>query len=63
MASAWEYKVITQKHKGAWALTETPDDSELVAALNREGSQGWELVNALISGTKRAVTLYFKRPR
>ncbi len=63
MATAWEYKVVTVKRQGTFKLTETPEDGDINAMLNREGSQGWELVNALGYGPMRAVTLYLKRPR
>ena len=63
MAINWEYKVLTVKRPGTLKLTETPADSELTALLNREGAQGWELVNALGYGAMRGVTLYLKRPR
>jgi hypothetical protein len=63
MAANWEYKVLTVTRPGALKLTETPEDSELTALLNREGAQGWELVNAVGYGPMRGVTLYLKRVR
>ncbi|HXS03066.1 MAG TPA: DUF4177 domain-containing protein [Rhodanobacter sp.] len=63
MATTWEYKVVTVKRQGTFKLTDTPDDSDLIALLNREGNQGWELVNALGYGPVSPVTLYLKRPR
>jgi len=63
MATTWEYKVVTMKRPGFFQMDQTPDDDEATAALNREGNQGWELVNALGYGTLHPVTLYFKRPR
>ena len=69
MNPTWEYKTVTVKHKGGMlSFTETPNDDESTTALNREGSLGWELVNALClaigpASTPGAVTFYFKRPR
>ena len=63
MATAWEYKVITQRRKGIWKLAETPDDADLIATLNREGGLGWELVSAVQTDRGGAVALYLKRPR
>lgn len=63
MSSAWEYKVITLARKGTWKFTETPEDPELNAMLNREGNQGWELVSAVQGNIGGPVTLYLKRPR
>jgi hypothetical protein len=63
MAASWEYKVLTVKRAGMFKVTETPDDHDVTTVLNKEGMQGWELVNALSYGPMRAVTLYLKRPR
>ncbi|MHB1058902.1 MAG: DUF4177 domain-containing protein [Rhodanobacter sp.] len=64
MSATWEYKVITLKHGGGGLqLTLTPTDEEAIAVLNREGSQGWELVNALCAGPGHPATLYLKRLR
>ena len=64
MNGTWEYKVITVKHgSGAFKLTQTPTDDEAAAALNREGSMGWELVNAVCVGPMQPTMLFFKRPR
>lgn len=64
MTTTWEYKVVTLKHGGGgFRLSLTPTDEETVAALNREGALGWELVNALCPGISQPVLLYFKRPR
>lgn len=62
MAANWEYKVITLQREGL-RMSNTPTDEELVAALNREGAQGWELVNAAMPAYAQPVTLYLKRPR
>ena len=63
MAASWEYKVLTVKRAGTFKITETPDDHDVTTVLNKEGMQGWELVNALGYGPMRAVTLYLKRSR
>ena len=64
MSATWEYKVITLKHGGGGLqLTLTPTDDEAIAVLNREGTQGWELVTAVCAGHAQPTTLYFKRPR
>lgn len=68
MNATWEYKTVTVKHKGGMlSLTEKPSDDESTAALNREGTLGWELVQAIsLAGPLEsggAVTFYFKRPR
>ncbi|MEO7052264.1 MAG: DUF4177 domain-containing protein [Rhodanobacter sp.] len=64
MNDTWEYKVITLKHGGgAFKLTQTPDDDEATAALNREGSLGWELVNAVCAGPMQATVLFLRRRR
>jgi hypothetical protein len=61
--TTWEYKVITLKAKSALSWTDAPSDSDTQAVLAREGSQGWELVNARGLSLIGGVTLYFKRPR
>lgn len=64
MTATWEYKVITLKHSGGGLkLVVTPTDDETIAVLNREGAQGWELVNALCVGPGQPTVLYLKRPR
>lgn len=64
MTANWEYKVVTLKHGGGGLkLSLTPSDEEAIAALNREGSLGWELGNALCAGPAQPTVLYFKRPR
>ena len=64
MSATWEYKVITLKHGGGGLqLTLTPTDDEVIAVLNREGAQGWELVNAVCAGIAQPTVLYFKRAR
>lgn len=64
MNDTWEYKVITLKHGGgAFKFTQTPDDDEATAALNRAGSLGWELVNAVCVGQMQPTILFFKRRR
>jgi hypothetical protein len=64
MATTWEYKVVTLKHRGGGLqFTHTPDDDEATAALNREGALGWELVNAVCTGPLQPTAFYFKRPR
>ncbi len=64
MNTTWEYKVITVKHGGgAFRLTQTPNDDETTTALNREGSMGWELVNAVCVGSMQPIMLFFRRQR
>ncbi len=64
MNTTWEYKTVTVKHSGGMlSLTEKPNDDESTTALNREGSLGWELVNAICIGATGPVTFYLKRPR
>ncbi|MEP6898006.1 MAG: DUF4177 domain-containing protein [Rhodanobacter sp.] len=64
MATSWEYKVITLKYAGGGLhLTLTPTDDETIAVLNREGANGWELVNAVCVGPVQPTMLYLKRPR
>lgn len=64
MAMTWEYKVVTLKHGGGGLkLSLTPTDDEAIAALNREGALGWELVNAVCVGPAQPAMLYLKRPR
>ena len=64
MSTTWEYKVTTLKHgSGGLQLTLTPTDDEAIAALNREGALGWELVTAVCAGMAQPTLLYFKRPR
>jgi hypothetical protein len=64
MATSWEYKVITLKRGGGGLrLSLTPDDDESIAALNREGANGWELVSAVCVNPGQPVMLYLKRPR
>ena len=64
MTSNWEYKVITLRRGGGGIhFTQTPTDDETIAALNREGALGWELVNAVYRGSGQATLLYLKRPR
>ena len=63
MATNWEYKVLTVERAGTFKMSKTPEDDELVVVLNREGAQGWELVNAATPAYLQPVTLYLKRPR
>lgn len=64
MATTWEYKAMTLKHGGGGLqFTHTPSDDEVTAVLNREGTQGWELVNAVCTGPMQPTTLYLKRAR
>ncbi|MFC5435565.1 DUF4177 domain-containing protein [Rhodanobacter umsongensis] len=64
MSATWEYKVMTLKHGGGGLhLTLTPTDEESIAALNREGALGWELVTAICPGLAQPTLLYFKRLR
>jgi hypothetical protein len=64
MAANWEYKVITLKHGGGGLkFTITPDDDEAMAALNREGANGWELVSAVCAYPGQPVMFYLKRQR
>ena len=53
----WEYKVMLAP-VSIWGLTK-PD--RVTEALNKEGMQGWELVNAVQQGTR--LNLYLKRRR
>lgn len=70
MGDAWEYKVVTLKpeQSGLFSTTTIPDDKEATAIINREGAQGWELVNAVSVSAAHAIRplplrLFFKRPR
>lgn len=63
MSTQWEYQVLTVQRGGMLKLSNTPQDAELAAVLNREGAQGWELVNATTPDYSMPTTLYFKRPR
>ncbi|MBN8922687.1 MAG: hypothetical protein BGP10_10735 [Rhodanobacter sp. 68-29] len=63
MSGSWEYKVVTVKREGFFVSTHTPEDERLTEVLNREGAQGWELVNASIPTYMSPVTLFLKRPR
>jgi len=58
----WEYKVITLKPKSG-LFKPTPDDDAIVAALNREGASGREMVDAVAVRQLRQVRLFLKRPR
>ena len=44
-------------------MSQTSADDQLIAALNREGLAGWELVNAVCAGPRHPMTLFMKRPR
>lgn len=64
MTANREFKVETLKHGGGGLkLSLTPSDEEAIAARNREGSLGWELVNALCTGPTQPTVLYFRRQR
>lgn len=63
MTTNWEHKVITLQREGNFRMSNTPQDDEIAAVLNREGAQGWELVNAVIPAYAQPVTLFLKRPR
>lgn len=65
MGNSWEYKVLTLKpEKGTFfAISAIPKDEEATRIINREGSQGWELVNAVAIAPTQPVRLFFKRPR
>lgn len=65
MGNSWEYKVLTLKsEKGSMlSFTAVPKDDEATRIINREGSQGWELVNAVLVGPAQPLRLFFKRPR
>ncbi len=52
----WEYKVMTVT-PSIWG--EFRHD-EVAEVLNKEGRDGWELVNSLLYGM--VITLFFKRP-
>ena len=53
----WEYKV-TQAPVSVWG-TRRPE--QMTEALNKEGQQGWELVNTLYYGMK--IHFFLKRLR
>ncbi|TAL74591.1 MAG: DUF4177 domain-containing protein [Rhodanobacter sp.] len=63
MSPQWEYQVLTVRRGGMLKLSNTPQDAELTAILNREGAQGWELVNAITPDDPMPTTPYLKRPR
>ena len=63
MTTQWEYKVLTVEREGTFKVSNTPTDEQLTTLLNREGTQGWELVNAVLAHYAQPVTLYLKRPR
>ena len=62
----FEYKVLTLKIDPGF---DTPriDDKEIQKAINRLGSEGWELVNVVPNaggyGHLKSHTLYFKRTK
>lgn len=57
-AQRWDYKVIDIK---AGFLFKELQAENLTESLNREGLQGWELVNVVaVAGTMKA---FFKRER
>lgn len=58
----WEYKVISLK-AGASLFKMGPDDETVAAALNREGTSGWELVSAVAIEPIRQIRLFLKRAR
>lgn len=63
MNGTWEYEAITLKAAGGiWSLR-TVNDEEVTATLNREGTQGWKLVNAIRAAPASPLQLLFKRPR
>ncbi len=53
----WEYKVV-QAPVSVWG---TSKPEHMAEALNKEGQQGWELVNTLYYGMK--IHFFLKRPR
>ena len=53
----WEYKVV-QAPVSVWG---TSKPEQMAEALNKEGQQGWELVNTLYYGMK--VHFFLKRSR
>ena len=66
----WEYEmmVIGAENPGFRTLTGGQfNDNALHRAMNKLGSQGWELVTAFdtnyIKGATRDIVLLFKRPR
>ena len=65
MGNSWEYKVLTLKSEKSMFLkfTHMPADDEATRIINREGSQGWELVNAVVVAPTQPLRLFFKRPR
>lgn len=65
MGNSWEYKVMTLKSekRSFLSITGVPDDDEATRIINREGSQGWELVSAVWPVSTQPLKLFFKRPR
>lgn len=53
----WEYKVVVAP-MSLWGISKP---EAMVEVLNREGMQGWELVNVVQHGTR--LTCFLKRPR
>ncbi|MEZ5545013.1 MAG: DUF4177 domain-containing protein [Lysobacteraceae bacterium] len=53
----WEYKVIPAP-ASIWG---TSKPEKMTEALNKEGQQGWELVNVVMHGIQ--LHFFFKRPR
>ena len=62
----WEYKVIKLDAAGFWISQGQVDEAALEDAMNRLGSQSWELVSAFDTnrggGGTRDVIAVFKRP-
>ncbi|HET8899046.1 MAG TPA: DUF4177 domain-containing protein [Rhodanobacteraceae bacterium] len=65
MDTRWEYKVLSLKseHGIKAAFGASADDKEATEIINREGSQGWELVSAVSTYATQPLRLFFKRPR
>jgi hypothetical protein len=65
MDNRWEYKVMALKSEHGVRSTfgMGPDDEEATVIINREGTQGWELVSAVSIHPAKPLRLFFKRPR
>jgi hypothetical protein len=62
----WEYKTIEFGKRGAFLGLLKVEASALSDALNKLGSEGWELVNSVSpigGGNTSGLVLIFKRPR
>lgn len=59
-ADRWRYNVVEVKPTSIWRSV--VDASDLQAELDRQGTQGWELVSALPLPYPVGLRLVFKRP-